>query len=141
MCFIFATPKPINVFEDRELIEIFDDQSIPRPREAYNHVPSIPTNVREGSPSSISSSFWNDLPRIVGRSEVPSQDSVQYPSQNNTAFTPNELIVGAYHEHIRTPTQHSCIRHSNALEPSMGEVGCSSHVSSATPKKPDRQCR
>ncbi|PIN02132.1 hypothetical protein CDL12_25355 [Handroanthus impetiginosus] len=125
MCFIFETPKPVDVFEDHEVIEIFDDRIIPPHPEAHNRMPSTPTNVRKGSPSPIFSSFWSDLLRIVGRSEVVSQDSVHYPLPRTTTFTLNELI-------------RSRIRQSHASDSSTGETGCSSHASSATPKKPDR---
>ncbi|PIN10590.1 hypothetical protein CDL12_16819 [Handroanthus impetiginosus] len=134
MCSVFETPKPVGVFEGHEVIQISDDRSIPRPPEAQNRVPSIPTNVRRGSPSPISSAFWNDLSRIVGRSEVAFQDSVQYPPPRTYIFTSNELIVGACQDQTRTSTKRSCIRHSHASDPSTGEAGCSSHASSATPK-------
>ncbi|PIN25948.1 hypothetical protein CDL12_01304 [Handroanthus impetiginosus] len=127
MCLIFGAPKSVDVFENHEVIEIFDDRSIPRPPEAHGAVPSIPTNVRRESPSPISSAFWDELPRIVGRSDVASQDSVQYPAPRTTTFTPNDI-----------PTQCSCIRQRHASDPSTGEAGCSSHTSSATPKNPDR---
>ncbi|PIN00213.1 hypothetical protein CDL12_27285 [Handroanthus impetiginosus] len=138
MCFIFGTPKPVDVILNNEVIEIFDDQSTPRPPEAHDRVPSIPRNVRRESPSPISSAFWSELPRIVGRSEVASQDSVQYPAPRATIFTPNELIVGECQDQTRSPAQRSRIRRSHASDPSTGEAGCSSHASSATPKKPDR---
>ncbi|PIN10072.1 hypothetical protein CDL12_17340 [Handroanthus impetiginosus] len=119
MCFIFGASKPVDVFENHEVIQIFDDRSIPHPPEAHDVVPSIPTNVRRESPSPISSAFWDELPRIVGRSDVASQDS---SCQDQTSI----------------PTQRSRIRQRHASDPSTGEAGCSSHASSATPKKPDR---
>ncbi|PIN16291.1 hypothetical protein CDL12_11061 [Handroanthus impetiginosus] len=140
MCFIFGTPKPVDVFDDHEVIEIFDDRSIPRSPEAHNRVPSIPTNVRRESPSPISSAFWNDLPKIIGRSEVASQDSVQYPPPRTTTFTLDELIVGACQDQTRILAQRSRIRQSHTLDTSTGKAGCSSHASSATPKKSDRHC-
>ncbi|PIN02131.1 hypothetical protein CDL12_25354 [Handroanthus impetiginosus] len=140
MCFIFGTLKSVDVFEDHEVIKIFNDRSIPPHSEAHNRVPSIPTNVRRGSPSPISSSFWNDLPRIVGRSEVIFQDSVQYPLPRTTIFTPNELIVGACQDQIRTPTLCSRVHQCHTSDLSTGEAGCSSHASLATSKKTDRHC-
>ncbi|PIN15013.1 hypothetical protein CDL12_12349 [Handroanthus impetiginosus] len=117
MCFIFETPKPVDVILNNEAIEIFDDQSTPRPLEAHDRVPSFPMNVRRESPSPISSAFWSELPRIVGRSEVASQ----------TPFN-----------QTRSPAQRSRMRRSHVSNPSTGEAGCNSHASSATPKKPDR---
>ncbi|PIN09742.1 hypothetical protein CDL12_17676 [Handroanthus impetiginosus] len=137
MCFIFGASKPVDVFKNHEVIEISDDRSIPRPPEAHDVVPSIPTNMRRESPSPISSAFWDELPRIVGQSDVASQDSVQYPVPRTTTFTPNELIVGACQDQTSIPTQRSRIRQRHASDPSTGEAGCSSHPSSATPKKPD----